>query len=191
MHACGHDGHVSIGLTVARILKQNQSAFAGTIKLVFQPAEEGLGGAESMIADGVLTNPVPAAVLGLHLWNERQVGWVAVKDGPFMAGADMFRVRITGKGGHGAMPEITIDPILAGAQVVTALQGIVSRNLSPQDSAVLSVTSFHAGTSYNIIPGSVELQGTVRAYTPKVRELIHSRMRTILDSICTAFGCTS
>lgn len=189
MHACGHDGHVSVGLTVARILQEQQSRIAGTIKLVFQPAEEGLGGAEAMIEDQVLENPRPDAALGLHLWNERPAGWVAVKQGPFMAGADMFRIRIKGKGGHGAMPELTIDPILAGAQVVTALQGIVSRNISALDSAVLSITSFHAGTSYNIIPETVEMQGTVRSFTPGVRQRIHERMGSTLNSVCLAFGC--
>jgi len=191
MHACGHDGHVSIGLTVARILHEQQATMAGTIKLVFQPAEEGLGGAEAMIADHVLETPLPDAALGLHLWNEHPAGWIAVKDGPFMAGADMFRIRIKGKGGHGAMPQATIDPILAGAQLVNAIQSIVSRNISPLDSAVVSITSFHAGTSYNIIPETVEMLGTVRTFTPEVRQIIHSRMVTVIDSVSTTFGCSS
>jgi len=190
MHACGHDGHVSIGLTVARILREQQTSIAGRIKLVFQPAEEGLGGAEAMIADQVLENPLPDAAFGLHLWNEHPAGWMAVKDGPFMAGADMFRIQIKGRGGHGAMPQAAIDPIMAGAQLVTAIQSIVSRNISPLDSAVISITSFHTGTSYNIIPETVEMLGTVRTFTPEVRRMIHNRMQTLIDSVCMAFGCS-
>ncbi|MRR32468.1 amidohydrolase, partial [bacterium] len=124
MHACGHDGHVAIGLTVAYLLKEMQLSLHGAVKLVFQPAEEGLGGAEAMISDGVLIDPIPQAALGLHLWNEQAVGWAAVTAGAFMAGADMFQANITGRGGHGAMPQLTADPVLAAAQVITALQSV-------------------------------------------------------------------
>lgn len=189
MHACGHDGHVSIGLTVARLLAQQKSNLNGKVKLVFQPAEEGLGGAAAMIADGVLENPRPDAALGLHLWNDHPVGWAAVTAGPFMTGADMFRVNITGKGGHGAIPNETIDPLLAGAQVVTALQSVVSRNISPFDFAVVSITRFQAGTSFNIIPSEAELLGTVRTFKIEVRTKVHDRMRAIVESVCTGMGC--
>lgn len=189
MHACGHDGHVSIGLTTARLLKQQQKALKGTVKLVFQPAEEGLGGAAAMIADGVLENPKPTAALGMHLWNERPVGWAGVTAGPFMAGAEFFRVRITGKGGHGAMPDETIDPLLAGAQVVAALQSVVSRNISPFDFAVISVTKFQAGTSFNIIPGEAELLGTVRTFSPTVQAKVERRMTEIVESVSKGLGC--
>lgn len=189
MHACGHDGHVSIGLTVARLLKAQQSSLRGTVKLVFQPAEEGLGGAAAMISDGALENPRPAAAIGMHLWNERPFGWAGVTAGPFMAGADMFRVKITGKGGHGAMPDKTIDALLAGTQVVSVLQSVVSRNVSPFDFAVVSVTKFQAGTSYNIIPGEAELLGTVRFFMPEVRASIQARMGDIVSSISAGMGC--
>lgn len=189
MHACGHDGHVSIGLTVARLLVQQKSNLKGKVKLVFQPAEEGLGGAAAMIEDGVLENPSPDAALGLHLWNDHPVGWAAVTAGPFMTGADMFRIKITGKGGHGAIPNETIDPLLAGTQVVTALQSVVSRNISPFDFAVVSITRFQAGTSFNIIPSEAELLGTVRTFRSEVRSKVHNRMQSIVESVCTGMGC--
>ncbi len=189
MHACGHDGHVAIGLTVANLLKEMQPALNGTIKLVFQPAEEGLGGAAAMIHDGVLENPVPQAALGLHLWNEQPVGWVTATAGPFMAGADMFRAKITGRGGHGAMPQLTADPVLAAAQVVTALQSVTARNVSPFELVVVSVTQFQGGTSFNIIPDKVELAGTVRTYNREVRELVHQRMQSIIEDVSRGMGC--
>jgi len=189
MHACGHDGHVAVGLTAANLLKELQPSLDGTIKLVFQPAEEGLGGAEAMIQDGVLHDPIPQAALGLHLWNDQPVGWAAATAGPFMAGADMFKIKITGKGGHGAMPHLTADPVLAAVQVVAAMQSVISRNVSPFDSAVVSVTQIQAGTSFNIIPGDAELAGTIRTYTREVRELVHTRIRSIVESISQGMGC--
>ena len=189
MHACGHDGHVAVGLTAANLLKELQPSLDGTIKLVFQPAEEGLGGAEAMIQDGVLDDPIPQAALGLHLWNDQPVGWAAATTGPFMAGADMFKIKITGKGGHGAMPHLTADPVLAAVQVVAAMQSVISRNVSPFDSAVVSVTQIQAGTSFNIIPGDAELAGTIRTYTREVRELVHTRIRSIVESISQGMGC--
>jgi len=189
MHACGHDGHVAVGLTAANLLKELQPSLDGTIKLVFQPAEEGLGGAEAMIQDGVLHDPIPQAALGLHLWNDQPVGWAAATAGPFMAGADMFKIKITGKGGHGAMPHLTADPVLAAVQVVAAMQSVISRNVPPFDSAVVSVTQIQAGTSFNIIPGDAELAGTIRTYTREVRELVHTRIRSIVESISQGMGC--
>ncbi|MHB8933917.1 MAG: M20 metallopeptidase family protein [Bellilinea sp.] len=189
MHACGHDGHVTIGLTVARLLVQQKSNLKGNVKIVFQPAEEGLGGAAAMIEDGVLEYPRPDAALGLHLWNDHPVGWAAVTAGPFMTGADMFRIKITGKGGHGAIPNETIDPLIAGTQVVSALQSVVSRNISPFDFAVVSITRFQAGTSFNIIPSEAELLGTVRTFKSDVRVKVHDRMLAIVESVCTGMGC--
>ena len=189
MHACGHDGHVAVGLTVANLLVENVDAIQGTIKLVFQPAEEGLGGAAAMIRDGVLQNPLPKATLGLHLWNELPVGSAAITGGAFMASSDMFSVKISGKGGHGALPQNTTDPLLAGALVVNALQSVVSRNVSPLLSAVISVTQFQGGTALNIIPDEVTLGGTVRTYDTELRDLIIQRMKTIIEGVSASMGC--
>lgn len=189
MHACGHDGHVAIGLTVARILHAHRSEIAGTVKFVFQPAEEGLGGAERMIADGVLRSPEPDYCLAAHLWNERPLGWLGVTAGPVMAGADFFNVLISGKGGHGGMPETSHDPVLAAAVLINAFQGIVSRNVPPMETAVLSVTRIHGGETYNVIPSHVEMAGTIRTYNTTTRERIVARMQQQVDLICQAMEC--
>ncbi|GAP10669.1 amidohydrolase [Bellilinea caldifistulae] len=189
MHACGHDGHMAIGLTVARLLQENREAIHGTIKLVFQPAEEGLGGAERMVAEQVLENPKVDICLGLHLWNEKPLGWAAVVPGAFMAGADFFTVRILGKGGHGGLPETTIDPIVAASQVVMALQTIVSRNIAPLESAVVSVTQMAAGSAYNVIPNQAELRGTIRNFLPEVRDVVLARLEQIVRSIALGMNC--
>jgi len=190
MHACGHDGHVAIGLTVARLLKARQAEIAGTIKLVFQPAEEGLGGAERIIADGVLRNPPPDFCLALHLWNEKPLGWVGVTTGPVMARADMFTIRVTGKGGHGGMPEKSHDPIVTAALLVSALQNIVSRNVPPMESAVLSVSRIHGGETYNVIPSQVELAGSIRTYDQATRDRVITRMQQQVEHICEAMECS-
>jgi amidohydrolase len=189
MHACGHDGHTAILLTVAKMLNNARDQFPGSIKLVFQPAEEGQGGAESMIADGVFDNPKVDVTFGLHLWNEKPVGWLGIAEGPTMAGAEKFDITVTGKGGHGAMPQGAIDPILASAQLVNALQSIVSRNVAPLESAVVSVTQFHGGDAFNVIPQTVELGGTIRTFDPKVRELVLKRVSEIITGISDALGC--
>ncbi|HBA90456.1 MAG: hypothetical protein A2X24_02070 [Chloroflexi bacterium GWB2_54_36] len=189
MHACGHDGHVAVGLTVANILREKVNDIQGTIKLIFQPAEEGLGGAAAMIKDEVMQNPQPKAAFGLHLWNEQPVGWAAITAGAFMASSDMFRVKISGKGGHGALPQNTADPLLAGALVVNALQSVVSRNVSPLQPAVVSVTQFQGGTALNIIPDEVTLGGTVRTYDAELRNLIIGRMKTIIEGVSASLGC--
>lgn len=194
MHACGHDGHTAIGLTVARLLHAHRQELAGTIKFVFQPAEEGLcgeemGGAEMMIAEGVLENPRPDFALALHLWNEKPVGWLGIAAGPVMAGAEWFQVKIHGKGGHGAVPHLAVDPLLAAAQVVTALQSIVSRNVPPLQSAVVSVTMFHAGDAFNVIPQTAHLEGTIRTFDPQVRERVLKRFEEIVHGVSQAMGC--
>lgn len=189
MHACGHDGHVAIGLTVARMLSEIRHELRGTVKFVFQPAEEGLGGAEAMIREGVLENPRPDVALAIHLWNEKPVGWYGVADGPLMAGADIFKVKISGKGGHGALPHQTIDPIVTSAGVIQALQSIISRNVAPLQAAVLSVTRVRAGEAYNIIPQEVELGGTIRTFDPGVRKLVLDRFKSIVQSISTSMQC--
>ncbi len=189
MHACGHDGHTAIGLTVARLLNAHRDQLAGSVKFVFQPAEEGLGGAERMVAEGVLANPKPDVSLALHLWNAKPLGWIGVTSGPAMAGAEVFKVRITGVGGHGAIPHIAVDPVVAAAQTITALQSIVSRNVSPLESAVVSVTTVHGGDAFNVIPSAVELQGTIRTFTPEVRERTLTRFDQIVHGIAESLGC--
>jgi amidohydrolase len=189
MHACGHDGHTAVGLTVARLLLAQRSSLAGTVKLVFQPAEEGLGGAKRMIDEGVLENPRPDFALGMHVWNEKPYGWMAATDGSCMAASETFEVTITGRGGHGAAPHQTLDPVLAAAHVVTALQGIVARNVDPVETAVISATSIHAGEAHNVIPSVAHLKGTIRSFLPEVRTLVLERFQTVVEGVSAAMGC--
>jgi amidohydrolase len=189
MHACGHDGHTAIGLTVAKMLEAHKDELGGTVKLVFQPAEEGLGGAEAMVADGVLDQPKPGQSLSLHLWNDKPLGWIGVTPGPAMSASDRFTVKIIGRGGHGAAPYITIDPVIAGAQVITALQNIVSRNVDPLEAAVVTVTSMVGGEAFNVIPESVVLKGTIRTFNPEVRSIVMERFEAIASGVSNAMGC--
>ena len=189
MHACGHDGHTAIGLTVARMLQQNRNSLKGSVKLVFQPAEEGLGGAEAMLEDGVLTHPSPEAALSVHLWNEKPVGWIGATPGPVMAAADIFRIHLHGKGGHGAQPHFTADPVAAAAQIISALQTVVSRNVPPLEAAVLSVTTLRAGDAFNVIPDTADLQGTIRTFKPEVRQRVVERFNQVVEGIANAMGC--
>jgi len=189
MHACGHDGHTAIGLSVARLLNKHRQELSGTVKLVFQPAEEGFGGAETMIAEGVLDNPKPELTLALHLWNHAPVGWLGIASGPTMAAAEVLRIKITGKGGHGAMPHEAVDPVLASAHVLTALQSVVSRNVPPLQSAVISVSMLRAGEAFNVIPPQVEMQGTIRTFDPAVRELVVQRVHQVVEQTASALGC--
>jgi amidohydrolase len=175
MHACGHDGHTSIGLTVAKILNAHKNDLAGTIKFCFQPSEEGnngeeVGGAEMMMKDGVLDGPKVDLTLSLHLWNEKPLGWVHVAKGPVMAGAEQFKIKILGKGGHGAIPNQTIDPVVCASQIVSAAQSIVSRNVGPLETAVVSFTMINGGTAFNVIPQEVIMEGTIRTFDPQVRK---------------------
>jgi len=191
MHACGHDGHVAVGLTVARLLNNHRSEFKGTVKLLFQPAEEGLGGAERMIADGILHNPPPDVALALHIWNDKPVGWIGIVPGPVMAAADSFYVRIIGKGGHGAEPNLCNDPVLAAAQVINSLQTIVSRNISPLKGAVVTVAAIHGGEAFNVIPSEVELKGTIRTFETSVRDRVILRLEQIVVNVSHALECES
>ncbi len=192
MHACGHDCHVSIGLTVARLLCAERSTLRGTIKFMFQPAEEGFAGASKMIADGVLDDgkfgPRPDRALALHVWSEIEVGKVATKSGPIMACADEFQATIFGTGGHGAMPHQTIDPIVIAAQIVIALQTTISRNLDPLQPGVVTVGKVIAGSAHNVIPGQADLCGTLRSFDPTVRALLERRCREIIEELPKAFG---
>jgi amidohydrolase len=189
MHACGHDGHTAIGLSVARILQAHRDKLNGKVKFVFQPAEEGLGGAQKMVAAGVLNQPKPDVALAMHVWNDKPFGWIGISPGPIMAAADTFRVEITGKGGHGASPHQTIDPVITASQMILALQQIVARNVNPLESAVVSVTAIRAGEAFNVIPASAELKGTIRTFQPEVRRLVHERVRQITTNIAQAFDC--
>jgi amidohydrolase len=191
MHACGHDGHTAIALGVAKLLSGHRDRIAGRVKFVFQPAEETVGGAKAMIADGVLADPRPDVSLGLHLWNSMPLGELGVADGPVMAGSSIYTLKITGKGGHAASPNTSIDPVVCAAQIITAFQSIVSRNVNPLDGAVVSVTRLQAGTAFNIIPQEVELWGTIRTFKLEVRDLVELRMQEITDGISHAMGCTA
>lgn len=191
MHACGHDGHTSVALVVARMLAAERAQMAGRVKFVFQPAEEIGKGAEAMVADGVLSDPHPDVSLGLHLWNPLPVGTVAVTSGPMMSAADDWGCTITGQGGHGASPQEGTDPIVATAQIITALQTVVSRSVAPLDSAVVTVASIHGGETFNVIPPVVRLKGTIRTYRPETREAVHQRVREICSSVAGAMGCTA
>ncbi len=189
MHACGHDGHIAILLTVAKLLNAHRSEMAGTVKFMFQPAEEGMGGAEKMIEDGVLENPKVDVALALHVWNEKPVGWIGVAGGPAMAGAEIFKIKVRGKGGHGAVPHLAVDPILATAQIVSALQGIVARNVAPLQTAVVSVCTIHGGEIFNVIPPTVEMTGTIRTFEPAVRTRVLERFEKTVHSIAEGMGC--
>lgn len=189
MHACGHDGHMAIGLGVATLMARHQQRLAGRIKFVFQPAEEGLGGAFAMIADGVLENPRPDVALALHLWNHIPYGQVRVTAGPTMASSSIFSLTVQGKGGHGAAPHKANDPVLAAAHIVAALQSIVSRNIDPLNSVVVTIGEFSAGTTFNVIPETAVLKGTVRSYDSETHRLIYRRILEMAKNMSTAFGC--
>jgi amidohydrolase len=189
MHACGHDGHTATLLTVARMLNDHREDLAGTVKLMFQPAEEGMGGAQEMIAAGVLDDPKVDLALALHVWNEKPVGWIGIANGPAMAGAEIFNIKVLGKGGHGAAPHLAVDPVLASAQIITALQGIVARNVAPLQPAVVSICTIHAGETFNVIPPMVEMTGTIRTFEPAVRRLVLDRFEKTIQSVAQAMGC--
>lgn len=188
MHACGHDGHTTIALGTAYYLSQHRDSFAGTVKLIFQPAEEGPGGAKPMIEAGVLHNPEVDALIGLHLWNNLPVGTVGVREGALMAAVETFDCTIQGKGGHGAIPQQTIDSIVVAAQVVNALQTIVSRNVDPLKSAVVTVGSLHAGHTHNVIADTAQLQGTVRYFDPNLADFFQQRLEAVIAGVCQTYG---
>ncbi len=190
MHACGHDGHVAIALGTAYYLSQHRDSFAGSVKFIFQPAEEGPGGAKPMIEAGVLTNPDVDAMIGLHLWNNLPLGTVGVRSGPLMAASEFFDITIQGKGGHGALPHQTVDAIVVGAQIVNALQTIVSRNVDPTKSAVVSVGKFQGGRASNVIADAVQLSGTVRYFDQIYSDFFAARIEQIVAGICQSYGAT-
>ncbi len=190
MHACGHDGHTAIGMGVAQVLVNRRRHLAGRVKLAFQPAEEGLGGALAMIEEGALENPRPEATFGLHLWSRLPLNQVVAQAGPLWASAGMFRLVVHGRGGHGATPHDTIDATLVASQIVVAWQSIVARNIDPTQTAVLSVGTFRSGDAYNVISPRAELTGTIRSFDPAVDAQLKERMQEVAEGICAAFGAT-
>jgi amidohydrolase len=187
MHACGHDGHTAILLAAARHLAEHRD-FDGTVYLIFQPAEEGGGGAREMIEAGLFERFPMEAVFGMHNWPGMAAGEMAVSPGPVMASSNEFKITLRGRGGHAAMPHHTVDPVPIACQMVQAFQTIVSRNTKPMDAGVVSVTMIHTGEATNVVPDTCEIQGTVRTFTLEVLDLIEQRMRDIALHTCAAFG---
>jgi amidohydrolase len=183
MHACGHDGHIAILLTVARVLAELRERLPGEVRFIFQPSEETAGGAPAMLADGAFHAPKPTACFGLHLWNNLAAGQVGVRAGPLFAHTDEFGIVVKGSGGHGAMPHQTVDPIVVAAQLVTALQSMVSREASPLEPAVVTVGSIHGGTAFNIVPPEVELRGTVRTFTDELQAQMKTRLEDLTRGV--------
>jgi amidohydrolase len=186
MHACGHDGHTAMLLAAARHLAHHRN-FDGTVVLIFQPAEEGGGGAREMLRDGLFEKFPVDAVFGMHNWPGADAGQFAVSPGPVMASSNEFKITIRGRGGHAALPHDSLDPVPVACQMVQAFQTIISRNKKPIDAGVISVTMIHAGEATNVIPDSCELQGTVRTFTLEVLDLIEQRMQQIAAHTCAAF----
>ncbi len=188
MHACGHDGHTAILMTVAAKLQEQRDKLKGNLKIVFQPAEEGGNGAERMIQDGALKNPEVDTAIGLHLWNDQPVGKVALNSGPLMAGVHSYELKIIGVGGHGAAPHQTVDAIVTAAQVINNLQTIVSRNVDPLETAVVTVGAIHAGSAFNVIAESAVLHGTVRYFNPKLGDELPLKVERVIRGTTEAMG---
>ena len=186
MHACGHDAHIAILLGAAKELARRRNEVPGTLVFCFQPGEEGYAGNKLMIEDGALEHPHVDRCFALHVFSGLEVGKIGVRDGPFFASSDEFHLKIRGKGGHGAMPERAIDPIVAGAHFVTMLQTIVSREIAPKNPAVFTVGKFHAGSTFNVIPHEADMEGTVRSFDRDVRESMPERMERILKGLSEA-----
>lgn len=189
MHACGHDAHTSILLHTAKILAENRDQLNGNVKLIFQPAEEGPGGAKPMIEEGVLESPEVEAAFGLHLWNPLPVGNLGIQSGPLMACADRFQVTVQGKGGHGARPHEAVDPVACSSQIISTLQSIASRETDPVGTVVISVGKIEGGSRFNVIPDEVFFEGTVRTFDEEYRKTIPERIERICDQVAAAYRC--
>lgn len=193
MHACGHDGHMAIALGVAKLMARHRKQIKGRIKFVFQPGEEGAGGALRMIDEGILENPEPDVSLGLHLWQPLAFGTIGVAEGATMSGSSVFQITVKGQPGHAAMPHTTIDPVACAGQLVTALHTIVGRRMNAMDGAViLSVTGLKTPTmKHNLIPGSVEIMGTFRTFNALTSELLEQHIRDVARNVCASVGCSA
>ena len=190
MHACGHDAHVAIALAVAKQMQSQRGRLRGNLKFAFQPAEEGGNGALAMIEAGVLEDPEVTAAVGLHVWNNFDVGTAGVYTGAMMAAVDEFELVVQGIGGHGALPHQTVDALVTAAQIVSALQTVVSRNVSPLDAAVVTVGKFNAGTAFNIIADTATLRGTVRTFNKETHRQIPQMLERVIRGVCESMGAS-
>jgi len=189
MHACGHDAHMAMVLGAATVFNTLKDEISGNIKFLFQPAEEGPGGAEPMIKAGVMESPKVDYSIGCHVWPDIPEGTIGVRPGPFMAAMDRFDIKIKGKGGHGAMPHLSVDALEVGTQVVNALQRIVSRQMDPLEPTVVTIGTFHAGTAFNIIPPEAEMSGTTRTFNPDIWNSWEARIAKVVRGVCDSMGC--